>query len=213
MKYIDHTYYINLDKREDRNRHTLETVIPFFKLKDKDFSRVSAIDTSSAPNLSLRSVGCAQSHINIYEDAKIKKYNYILVIEDDLVPTIKQETFFNNLDFLFKNFKNFNVCQIAYNDVAKAIPFKFPNSPILFSQNVQTTSGYIINVDFIDTIMPEIKKSISCLKNSEPSTMHAIDQCWKKFQTIDNRWFLMERVGVQAEDYSDIEGRVVSYGC
>jgi GR25 family glycosyltransferase involved in LPS biosynthesis len=213
MKHIDHTYYINLDKREDRNRHTLKTVIPFLGLNDKDFSRVSAVDTSSAQSVSLRSVGCAQSHINIYKDAINKDYKYILILEDDFVPIIKQETFFDNLDFLFDNFDNFNVCQIAYNDVSKGVPLNNPDSPILFSPNVQTTSGYIIKVSFLSEIIPTIESSISCLKNNESSMTHAIDQCWKKFQTMENNWYLMDRVGIQADNYSDIEGRETSYNC
>ena len=213
MNNIDHTYYINLDKREDRNLHTLETVIPFFGLKKSEFTRLSAVDTSLAPSLSQRSVGCAQSHVNIYSDAQKKGYNYILVIEDDLIPTIKQETFFCNLDYLFNNFPDFNICQLAYNDVVAGKRIGPATSPILFSPNVQTTSAYIIKTSFTETITPVILSSIEKLKDNQLSQLHAIDQCWKAFQTEENKWFLMDRIGIQANDYSDIECRPVSYNC
>lgn len=213
MKHIDHTYYINLDKREDRNIHTLKTVIPFFKLEDHQFTRISAVDTSSAQNLSQRSVGCAQSHINIYKDANKKNYKYILVLEDDLIPVTTQDIFFENLNYLFEKFPDFNLCQLAYNDVTKGQKIGSADSPILFSNNVQTTSAYIIKTSFTNKISPTILNSIEELKKNSNPSLHAIDQCWKRFQSLENKWYLMERVGVQATDYSDIEGRIVSYSC
>ena len=213
MKHIDHTYYINLDKREDRNKHTLKTVIPFFKLEEGDYTRFSAVDTSSETTQSLRSIGCAQSHLNIYQDAKEKGYRHILILEDDFVPVIEQDLFFENLDYLFNKIPYFNICQIAYNDVKRAIPYGEPNSPVLFSPNVQTTSAYIANVSFLDVIKNTISDSINKLKQGHPSTTHAIDQCWKKFQSLDYQWFLLQRAGVQADDYSDIEAQHVQYNC
>ena len=213
MKHIDHTYYINLDKREDRNKHTLKTVIPFFKLEEGDYTRFSAVDTSSETTQSLRSIGCAQSHLNIYQDAKEKGYRHILILEDDFVPVIEQDLFFENLDYLFNKIPYFNICQIAYNDIKRAIPYGEPNSPVLFSPNVQTTSAYIANVSFLDVIKNTISDSINKLKQGHPSTIHAIDQCWKKFQSLDYQWFLLQRAGVQADDYSDIEAQHVQYNC
>lgn len=213
MKQIDHTYYINLDKRTDRELHTQRTVLPFFKLKKENYTRISAVDTSSAPTQSLRSIGCAQSHLNIYEDAKQKNYKHILILEDDLIPITTQDLFLKNLNYLFNKFPDFNICQLAYNDVEKAIPYGEPNSPVLFSSNVQTTSAYIANVSFLDTIKSTILTSINKLKQGETSRLHAIDQCWKKFQSLDYNWYLMERVFIQANDYSDIEGAHVKYNC
>lgn len=206
---IDHTYYINLNKREDRNRHTLEKVIPFFGLKDEQFTRMPAVDTSSALSLSLRSVGCAQSHVNIYRDAKEKNYDYIMVLEDDFQPIVTSSTFDMNLKYLFDNFSGFNVCNLAYNNMQEIIPIE---GPISFCSEVQTTSAYIIRTSFVETIIPTILNSIKELKNGAPAQIHAIDQCWKKFQKRENKWFVMQRVGIQAEGYSDIEGRGVNYG-
>ena len=212
MNEIDHCYYLNLDKREDRNRHTLKLVLPFFGIDEGCFTRYPAIDTSMQPTLSLRSVGCAQSHLNIYKDAKEKGYQTILVLEDDFIPVIETSELLSRWNYFTERYPNFNVCQLSYNDVKKGEPVD-NSGLVLTSNNVQTTSAYVIKLSFCDQITPKIQSSIDALKNGGDPNLHAIDQTWKSFQSLDNEWYLLKRCGVQANDFSDIEGRVVSYGC
>lgn len=212
MKQIDHCYYLNLDKREDRNRHTLKLVLPFFNFKEGFFTRYPAIDTSMQSTLSLRSVGCAQSHLNIYKDAIEKGYKTIIVLEDDFIPVIETGELLSRWNYFTERYPDFNLCQLSYNDVTKGEPID-SSGLVLKSNNVQTTSAYVIRLSFCEKIVPKIQASIDSLKNGEDPNLHAIDQTWKSFQSIENKWYLLKRCGVQANDFSDIEGRVVSYGC
>jgi hypothetical protein len=209
---IDHCYYLNLDKREDRNRHTLKLVLPFFNFKDGFFTRYPAIDTSEQPTLPLRSVGCAQSHLNIYKDAIEKGYKTIIVLEDDFIPVIETGELLSRWNYFIQRYPDFNICQLSYNDVTKGEPID-SSGLVLKSNNVQTTSAYVIKLSFCEKIVPKIQTSIDALKNGEDPNLHAIDQTWKSFQSLDHKWYLLKRCGVQANDYSDIEGRVVNYGC
>ena len=212
LQKIDHSYYINLDKRTDRDIHTRNQVLPFFDLQEGEFSRFSAIDTSSEPTLPLRSVGCAMSHLSIFKDAIEKEYKTIFVFEDDFIPIIQSDEMVSNWNYFINNFPSFNICQIAYNDIEKAKPLNDSNI-VYTSSNIQTTSAYIIKVEFAKKIFKTISDSIECLKLNQDPNIHAIDQCWKKFQSLDHQWYLLKRSGVQACDYSDIEGKLVSYGC
>jgi len=212
MNEIDHCYYLNLDKREDRNRHTLKLVLPFFNFKEGFFTRYPAIDTSKQPTLPLRSVGCAQSHLNIYKDAIEKDYKTIIVLEDDFIPVIETSELLSRWNYFIERYPDFNICQLSYNDVTKGEPID-SSGLVLKSDNVQTTSAYVIRLSFCEKIVPKIQASIDALKNGEDPNLHAIDQTWKSFQSIENKWYLLKRCGVQANDFSDIEGRVVNYGC
>lgn len=212
MKQIDHCYYLNLDKRKDRNLHTLKLVLPFFNFKEDFFTRYSAIDTSTEPTLSLRSVGCAQSHLNIYQDAIKKGYEAIIILEDDFVPIIDTSEFFSRWEYFVKHYPDFNLCQLSYKDLTKAMPID-SSGLVLTSNNVQTTSAYVIKLSFCKKIVPKIQKSIDLLKSGGDPNLHAIDQTWKSFQSLDNKWYLLKRCGIQAHDFSDIERRVVNYGC
>lgn len=212
MNLIDHCYYLNLDKREDRNQHTVNSVIPFFMFSKNEYTRYPAIDTSSESTLPLRSVGCAQSHLNIYKDALNKNYNCILILEDDFLPIINQDELFFNWNYFINKYPDFNLCQLSYNDVIKAKPIDNSNI-VLHSNNVQTTSAYVIKLDFAKKITPTIQRSIDQLKLNADANLHAIDQSWKKFQSLDNGWYQLKRCGIQANNYSDIEGRIVNYGC
>lgn len=216
MKYFDHCFYINLEKRKDRNRHFIENVIPFLNIERSMVTRFNAVDTSDFDSAGLRAIGCAQSHLDIYNICKLKKYSTVLIMEDDFIPIISSSSFYKRLEYLYTYFSDFNICQLSYNDsvgdVVKAKPLD-DSEIVLFSNKVQTTSAYLIKINFCDMIKPHIQNSINKLQLGGNPLDYAIDQTWKRFQTLQNKWYLLKRCGIQAEDYSDIEGRMVRYGC
>jgi len=79
-------YVINLDKRKDRWKQ--------MKIDWKDYDikliRVSAIEDI------VGKVGCAKSHLKIIKYAKKKKLPYVLVLEDDAIPTTNFKELWNN---------------------------------------------------------------------------------------------------------------------
>ena len=74
--YFDKIYCINLKHRKDRWQ---ESLIEFDRLNiTHDVERFEAIE--SKPGI----VGCTASHYKIVQDAKIKGYKNILILEDDV---------------------------------------------------------------------------------------------------------------------------------
>lgn len=208
---IDHLYYINLDKRTDREQRFVDVVLPFFHADKKDFTRVSAVDTTDQPTSDLRAVGCTLSHLKIYELAKQAGYKKILVLEDDFRPTINSLELNVRIDHLFNHFPEFNICQISYNSNYGKVQ---PIDDVIYSgENIQTTSGYIIDTSFCDVLKPAFEQSVENLKNGQSARQNACDQIWKQFQSVKNKWYLMKKCGMQQIGYSDIEGRKVAYGC
>ena len=91
---IDIIYYINLDKREDRNEEILEELhrmeVPESKIK-----RISGVYKPKQGDL-----GCSLSHLNIMREFNDSEYKNCIVLEDDF-------TFKNNLDELNSIFNKF----------------------------------------------------------------------------------------------------------
>ena len=74
MELLKNTFYINLEKRKDRNEHVLNE----FKkigINGKRFNAVVAKDGA---------VGCTLSHIRLLEIAMKEDYEQIFICEDDI---------------------------------------------------------------------------------------------------------------------------------
>ena len=212
MKNIDHCYYINLDHRTDRDENIIHDVLPFFGIERTRATRFSAFNTSNEPTLSLRSVGCAKSHLGVLSDAISKNYDSILVLEDDFTPIVSPTLFEKNWNYFLENFSDYNLCQLSYNNISEAIPCD--DSNIVYScDNSQTASGYVIKTSFAKKMTRNISHSISQLENNANPDVFAYDQSWKKFQSIENKWYQLERCGIQSFGYSDLEKKLVNYNC
>jgi glycosyl transferase family 25 len=211
MKEIDHCYYINLDHRTDRDANIVDFVLPFFRVEDR-FTRFSAFDTSGERSLPLRSVGCARSHLGVLKDAILNGYNSILILEDDFMPILNPTEFHEKWNYFTENFPDYNLCQLSYNNISKAIPCDESN--IVYScDNSQTASGYVIKTSFAQKMIRNISHSITQLENNANPDVFAYDQSWKKFQSIENKWYQLERCGIQSFGYSDLEKKLVNYNC
>ena len=209
MSKIEHLYYINLDKRRDRNEHVIKNVLPVLKFPEERVTRISAVDTTNLTTPHLRATGCTLSHLKIYSDAVKNNYNHFMVIEDDFKPVINSLEFEIRMEHLFNLNPKFNVCQVAFNDkygTTVKIDDKF-----MTGKNIQTTCGYVISLEFCKKLIPVFEDSVKQLERGAPGQKYACDQVWKQFQHLDT--WLLTRCGVQLNDYSDIEGRKVAYGC
>ena len=211
MNNIEHLYYINLDKRTDRNEHVLSNVIPFFDCADK-YTRISGVDMTHELCRHKRAIGCAKSHLHAYELFMRSEHNMVLIVEDDFTPTVTKDVFRSRFKVLVDNFPNFSVCNVAYNTDGYVLR-NIQDDVIFRCNNVQTTSCYLITRRLIHELHRVVSRGVDNLENGGQSRPNAIDQAWKSLQTEDNEWVVIGRCGKQLSDYSDIERRKVSYDC
>jgi hypothetical protein len=75
-----------------------------------------------------------------------------------------------------------------------------------------TTTGYIVQSHYYDTLLENYKQGIMHLiKNPENKNLYAIDKFWLSLQKRDN-WFLTIPLSVvQRENFSDIEKKVTNF--
>ena len=78
--------------------------------------------------------------------------------------------------------------------------------------NCQTTTGYIVKKSFYDILINNMKEGVKHLmKEPDNKRQYAIDIYWKRLQ-MQYFWYMIIPPTVsQYENYSDIEGKNMSY--
>ena len=195
---IQHAFYINLDSRPDRK----EFVEAQLKTIGIEATRFNAIKLKNG------AIGCSMSHLKCLEIAKANKWNHVLIVEDD-IHFLNPELFVNQFNNFLSKHKNFDVILIAGNNVP---PYTTIDDTCVQVTQCQTTTGYIVNGHYIDTLINNYKEGIQKLM-SEPDNgfNYAIDKYWFTLQKT-GKWYLIIPLTVtQRADYSDIEKRSTNY--
>jgi len=204
MGFPDIIYYINLAHRKDRNEHFLQEMekvhIPGAVLE-----RQEAIYTPEDGAL-----GCALSHIAVIKSFLESTHETALICEDDFEWIANQEevnSFFSNLQPI-----SFDVCLLAGNiRDSKSTSYSFLEKAIFIS----TTSAYILTKQYAEVLLKNFKESYGGRKNAklEMKGSFAIDCHWTKLQKEDTWYIANPKLVKQMADYSDIEKKIVNYGC
>ena len=112
------------------------------------------IKSACNPDIHTRSpgeIGCTVSHVNVCRDALSKKYNYIVVFEDDVV-------FNSSLKELDKSLNNFNNLRLPWDifflDCDPIInKERVGGSTYCKVQNFNNAHAYIINMSMMETVV------------------------------------------------------------
>ena len=168
-------YYINLDKRVDRNIHmkNLIKTTPFLEKVE----RLSAMYSDTY------GVGCMMSHIKCLTNLLKRNDKYNIILEDDFC-LLNKENFDNfTRDFdKIKNDDNWDI--IVLTPRGKTIEKHKINNFHRIVNN-QTTTGYIIKHDFIPKLLSVYKSAVVNLMkgyNGPLPNPYFNDQCWKPLQ-------------------------------
>jgi hypothetical protein len=85
---------------------------------------------------------------------------------------------------------------------------------LLKVDEAQAASGYCVTKQFAHILLENFREGATLLQNTGHKVHElCLDQYWKKLQK-DNKWFaLYPLIAEQMMSYSDIEKKVVYYGC
>ena len=198
MDQIQHAFYINLDSRPDRLIH-VETQMKLVGIKA---SRFKAIRMANG------AVGCSMSHLKCLEIAKDNNWEHVLIVEDDIT-FLDPAVFVNNFTKFLNNNKTFDVALLAGNNVT---PYVRVDETCIKISRCQTTTGYIVQRHYYDTVIKNIREGILKLMHEpDKHVLYAIDKFWFRLQEKDNWYLITPPTVVQREDYSDIEKRPTNY--
>ena len=195
-----HTYYINLDRREDRKQHVLNELE---KIGINNPERFKAIEL---PNKN-GALGCSLSHLKCLELAKKKNYEFVFICEDDIT-FLEPELFLNQLNTFLENSIYWDVILVAGNNILPYIP---KNDYCIKVLNCLTTTGYIVKQSYYETLIKNYKEGIQYLIAEPKNNNYKIDKYWIQLQRKDDWYLIIPLSVVQKEDYSDIEKKVTNF--
>jgi glycosyl transferase family 25 len=186
MDTIEKVVYINLAYRTDR-RKQVEKELSIFP--PEKVLRFDAIKDEKGH------IGCSLSHIAVLKMAITKKWNNVLIVEDDMIWNKKH---FNTGIETFNNLINnpYDVIVLGGTFVEY-----IPTTNKLI--RCKTTTSYLIHNHYF-------QKLLDCFKNSIIHNSY-IDEEWKSLQKSDNWFIIYPPLVIQSTGYSDIEKKVVNY--
>ena len=196
---IKNIFYINLEKRKDRKEHIEEQLNQIGLTTYERFNAISLKDGRA---------GCTMSHIKCLELAKKRNYSHVLICEDDTT-FLNVQLFKTQLNTFLKNRHKWDVVLFAGNNVP---PYKRIDDTCVIVSRCQTTTCYLVNGHYIDTLIENMKEGfVKLMREPKNHINYAIDKYWFSLQMKDS-WYLITPLSVvQREDYSDIEKKQTNY--
>ena len=211
MEHIDAILYINLAHRTDRRTH-LEAEFKRMDIPDEKIHRVEAIKNANG------ALGCTMSHIKCLKLVEEHpEWQTVMIMEDDYTFRGKKpEDFTKGLNTFFKDYTiegvAWDVFLPSYNHWNARIE-DTADDRIKRVRYSQTTSSYVFQRRYIPKLMTNFRESAANLMRHGKQPAHCLDINWTKLQ-VEDTWFLVvPSLGYQYDNHSDIEGRVVRYGC
>ena len=112
---------------------------------------------------------------------------------------------------MIDNNVDYDVIMFSANEV-KIEPSEYPNLNRVY--DAQTTSGYMVNAKFANTLLENYKQGATLIQDSyntkgkgeEIQQPYCIDQYWKKLQPKSKWYVFSPKLGKQRDSFSDIQG-------
>lgn len=150
MELLKNTLFINLDHRKDRLEHVTNELT---KLGIHG-ERFNAIKTK------VGAIGYTMSHIKCLEIAKERGYEHVFICEDDIT-FLNVELFKKNIEKFYENKDiRWDVLLIGGNNLP---PYLEIGDYCIRVSNCQTTTGYIVNNHYYDTLIDNFRESVKNL--------------------------------------------------
>jgi len=197
-KVTEYTYYINLEKRKDRKKETIQEL--------KNFGIDNPI-RFNADSTGLGYPGIGRSHLAILKESRSKNYPYVMIVEDDIEFMNPDETN-RKLNNIINSDLKWDVILLScgyHSDLNKKI-----NKDSVNVNGCTQTTGYIVKKEYYDTLINHWEEGLKKLIETDEG-QYVCDQYWHFLQQKDN-FLLINPVKVyQRNSYSDLIGGVIDY--
>ena len=204
-------YYINLDRRTDRQTHFKQNIssIPFFS----QLQRLSATQHSDG------SIGCGMSHLRALQELQKKlagggdEFNYVAIFEDDFcVLNHENLALFLNAFPQVQNSPCWDVIVFTPSgQTIQELANEITDKGFKRIFNNQTATGYILKKHMLPVFIDNFKTALEMMLRGDKKNDCAIDQYWKHLQ-LQYKFYYYEKIfGGQLPGWSETENRRVNY--
>ena len=200
MDSIDGILYINLDYRTDRKKQLLDN-LEKYNIDFNKIHRIPAILTKYCGHL-----GCGMSHVKAIKYAISKKWNNVLILEDDFIFTADKDDINSDLEKIMDD--NWDILLLSHCNLSvhTNIDTSCPN--IKKVKYATCTPAYIIKKPYLETLLDCFENSVKKMKVQLEKHLEkhlvklnggvsAIDQEWNKLQREDLFYAFQPAVGTQ----------------
>lgn len=201
--FISQIFYINLERRVDR-RTAIEQELCEFDFPQNLITRFQAIEDAEG------CIGCSKSHLAVLRLAQERRYENVIIFEDDFQFIIDKTMLHANLhEFFIKYGEKFDVLMLSYN-LHETEPV---NDLVGYCRKAQTASGYIVNHRVFDELIQMMETALQRLIATHQHWLYVNDVCWFPLQKTREWYYLMDKAGVQRPGFSDLANQIVDYKC
>lgn len=194
INFVDKIYCVNLDRRPDRWKYA-SAQFEAAGLKVERFAAIDSQDFKIEYPTKPGACGCALSHYFLIERAKMLGFKTVMIFEDDIE---LKPRFISELEKCIVELpEDWDMLYLGGSHREK--PTKVTDSIYKVSKTL-TTHAYIMRSTMFD-------RTISLLKNIE----QPVDGIYADLQKEFNVYLTNPPLAWQREDFSDIEGRKMSY--
>lgn len=193
-----HCFFINLERRGDRREQF-----------EKEASRMGIeVERFQAIAHQVPAIGCLMSHLAVMKLARERNYERVCIFEDDFEFVVSKEEFNTTLAAIPEDF---DVVMLGWY-LNESAPYNGVFGKVL---SATTTSGYIVNRKFYDTIINNFEAALSLfvsnLRAWNVIALYSADQYWLRIQSTAKWLHTLKRIGKQRAGHSDIVGGYVAY--
>jgi FkbM family methyltransferase len=205
---IDRLVYINVPRRTDR-RDEMEAEFKRLDIPREKLERFYAIERNP-PFL-----GCSLSHLTVVKQARERKFQNVLILEDDFDFHPDASLVHSRLQEFMKTYgETYNMVLLASNTFKSepCIGGDLSGSPMIvdYVRDAQTCAGYLISARFFDALIDCWEKAYVQLERTGNHGLYMCDMSWKQLQTGPTYVF-RPRLGYQRISRSDLGQSVNDY--
>lgn len=189
-------FYINLKKRTEKNKHTIDQLKRFGISKPNRFEAITH---------EIGIVGCVKSHIKCIEIAKEKDYPFVCIFEDDVI---------------FRNIKTCRTMINKYIDYDYDVlyigcrvldnKYEFITDELININSAYCNHAYIVKSHYYDTILKNFYEGMKLkiqagvdAHNNRMSEEYNIDVYCNILQSVDKWYTFYPNFASQKNGYSD----------